>query len=646
MRKVIKNLVTTALAVLMIFSSVACSSNSNGKELSVYSTQDGLHQIYVAETGANMIASGVSDYKIVIPEGASLTVENAAKEIQEMLSLSAGVKLPIITDRDIVYYPNQSTFISVGETKLVAFADVEVDKKTLQDSGFIVKTVDKSVFLVGGGDRGTYFAVSEFLKHTIDYAVYTDNEKIYSKKANVKLFDFDVTEVPDFAYRMPYTRRLFQNTEFSANLRLNHEDDSIISVNGLKWHNSFAYLPKSIHGEAHPDWYATTGDQLCYLARGNEEEFEHMVDAFMEKFIDTVIANPEIENITITMEDYATWCGCSACIAETQKYGGAGSVTVLKFCNIVSDRFEEYKKEHNLDRNVNIWFFAYLTVEDAPVKKNDKGEYVAIDETAVCRDNVFPFYAALYAKYNVSFYDQVNAGFKDKLDQWKAISKKICIWSYAVNFSDFLGPYDFIGAMKETYVFFKNYNVHFLFEQSQHLNNPAPDWSSLKIWLSSKLMWNVNYDINQLIDEFFTNYYKQASEPMKELLYYFMANLDVIRNTGGDGGVFTSNMSKKYYPRGTVVKFIELVDKAFESIEGLKETDSKTYDMLYDRIALDSLTFRYIDIQLYGDTYGEKDLLAKKLAFKEDATRVGILKTSEKYQNEGFIDELWKQWGI
>ena len=68
--------------------------------------------------------------------------------------------------------------------------------------------------------------------------------------------------------------------------------------------------------------------------------------------------------------------------------------------------------------------------------------------------------------------------------------------------------------------------------------------------------------------------------------------------------------------------------------------------MLYDRVALDTLTFRYIDIQLWGDTYGEKELLAKKLSFKNDATRVGILKTSEKYQNQGFVDELWTKWGV
>ena len=644
MKKACKYLISVVLALVLVLSSVACSKE--GKKLETYTAEDGLHHVSAVETSDSIISSGSSQYKIVIPENASTIVENAAKEIQDMLALSTSVKLPIITDKDIVYYPNQSKFISVGETKLVAFADVEIDKQTLQDSGFRIESKGKSVFLVGGGDHGTYFAVSEFLKHTIDYGIYANDEKIYNKKANVKFYDFDVTEVPDFAYRMPYSRVLFQDSEFSMNLRLNHESDSIISVDGLRWHNSFKFLPKSQYGEAHPDWYSTTGDQLCYLAHGDEEEFEAMMDTFMEKFINTVVANPEIENITITQEDYATWCGCPACAAETEKYGDAGSITALKFCNIVSDRFEEYKRENNYDRDIKIWFFAYLQVEDAPVKKNSKGEYIPIDETAICRDNVYPFYAALYAKYNVSWYDAVNSGYKDKMDQWKAVSKKICMWTYSVNFSDFLGPYDFIGAMKETYVFFKNYNVHFLFEQSQHLNNPASDWNNLKVWLSSKLMWNVNYDINELIDEFFTYYYKDAAEPMKELLYYFMANLDVIRNTGGDGGVFTSNMSKKYYPRGTVAKFIELVDKAFESIEPLKQTNEDLYDTLYDRIALDSLTFRYIDIQLYGDTYGDKELLAKKLNFKEDATRLGILKTSEKYQNEGFIDELWVKWGV
>ncbi len=484
------------------------------------------------------------------------------------------------------------------------------------------------------------------MKHTINYGIYANDEKIYDKKINVNLYDFDVTEVPDFAFRMPYFRTLFKNETYSLDLRVNHESDSVISVDGRRWHNTFAYLPKSTYGESHPDWYSIQGDQLCYLARGNEQEFNAMFDTFMEKFIDVVVSNPGIENITITQEDYASWCTCPACTEEIEKYGGAGSITALKFCNKVSDAFEEYKKENNYDRNINIWFFAYLLVEDAPVKKDANGNYQPIAEDAICRDNVFPFYAPLYAKYTQSFYHEDNAASKDKMDQWKAVSKKICMWTYSVCFSDFLAPYNWINAMKESYVFLKNYNVHFLFEQSQHLNDPAPDFANLKIWLSSKLMWNVNLDINQLIDEYCDNYYKEAAPAMKELIYYYNANFNVIENSGGQGGVFSTNLSAEFYPRGTVNKFNELINQAFESILPIKDVDLDMYETLYDRISLDSLSFRYIDIKLYGDTYGEKELLEKKMKFKEDATRVGILKTSEKYQNEGFIDELWVSWGV
>ena len=128
---------------------------------------------------------------------------------------------------------------------------------------------------------------------------------------------------------------------------------------GMGWHNTFAYLPKEKYSATHPKWYSVDGTQLCFYARGDEEEQALMFETFMNSFMDVIKAYPDVENITITQQDINTWCTCPVCSAEKEKYG-TDAATIVKFCNKVSDALPEYFEKNGLkERNINICFFAY-----------------------------------------------------------------------------------------------------------------------------------------------------------------------------------------------------------------------------------------------------------------------------------------------
>ena len=647
MKKLTKTFALAITAVtVFIFCLTGCAENSKITVLDqMHEGKQGTHIVNVVSTDTDMINGGNSSYKIVIPKDASVIVRDAARLLQDILYLSTGVELEIIPDAGIVYSARRQ-YISIGDTLLIHFADIKVDKAALADSGFRIVTKDKSVFLAGGGDNGAYYAVTEFLQHTVGYGVYAKDEIVYDKKNVVKLLNFDVTEVPDFAYRIPYYLTLINNGEFARNLRTTREDEVLIAVDGYKYHNTFRYLSKTVHQSAHPKWYsegtAAGKEQLCYLARGDGAELDLMIQAFMKKFVEVVKANPNLSDITITHEDFDSWCSCSACAAEHEKYGTNAAVMV-KFCNRISEAFEVYKLANDYERDINIWFFAYLQTKEAPVKLVN-GAYMPIDDGVLCRDNVFPYYAPLYADYSRSFYDKGNNTDAEVLKKWGALSKKLNVWMYSTCFSDYLSPFDNFSSMQETYIFFRNHNVSYLFDQAQWENDPAPDWGNLKIWLNAKLMWNVNANMDDLLNEFFTNYYKEAAPVMLELFKGHRAHLDYLRSTNDSfNSVYKTMATEKNYPLGILDTFLAAIDRAYASIEYLSDTDPGLYAKLYDRITLESVSYRYMDIQFYAFEYGEQERMEKRLAFKQDTMRLGISVIGEP----GIpIDNIYQNWGV
>ena len=66
------------------------------------------------------------------------------------------------------------------------------------------------------------------------------------------------------------------------------------------------------------------------------------------------------------------------------------------------------------------------------------------------------------------------------------------------------------------------------------------------------------------------------------------------------------------------------------------------YEILYDRICLETLCFRYIDLSLYSGLKTSQDELAEKKQFRADAERVGITLFNELNS----ISNLWSSWGV
>jgi hypothetical protein len=341
--------------------------------------------------------------------------------------------------------------------------------------------------------------------------------------------------------------------------------------------------------------------------------------------------------------DVNVWCRCDTCTQKFNKYKTDGA-DIVQFCNKVSVALEEYFTENNIDRQVNICFFAYHKTTDAPVVKNETtGEWEPIDSSVICRDNVYCFYAPIRADYLRDFYDPANIAYKETMDKWCVLSPHMYLWVYSTRFPDYFDPYNCLNQMQENYILAKAHDVSYIFDQQQHNNSYATDWAFLKGYLQSKLQWDVKANKAQLIENFMNNVYKDAAEPMKKALNLYNSWFEYLKTERNLPGPYSNDITKtEYWPKGVIDTMNGYFEEAYKAIEHYKNSDPALYSKLYDRICIETFVYRKIDITLYFTYYSENELLALKKSFKEDVSRIGI----SKYNEGSDISELWKMWGI
>ena len=603
---------------------------------------DTIHNINVTPGTKDFIVNGQTEYQIVIP--AVLPNDEtgfAAEELKYFLDEATGVDIQIVTDTGLSYDASKN-YISVGDTALVSAAGITVDKTILTRSGFRIISKGNSVFLIGGGDYGTLYSAYEFLTQEIGFEVYTGDTIYFNKVPSIKLHEYDVTDVPDIEYVLTPLGTQYFNAGTRQRMRYNHENEVWMGPQGVSWHNTLNYLPAKDWKDAHPKWYGTNGD-LCLYANGDETEYPLFFEAFMDSFISVLEKNPEIDNITITQQDWNSWCECASCTADLNKYG-TNAATMVKFCNKVSDALKVYFEENNIERKVNICFFAYQKTTAAPVTKTEDGKYVPIDNDVICRDNVYCFYAPITAEFLYGFDKPENSYYLETMDKWCAITSHMYLWIYAVNFYDSFKPYNAIASMQDTYIVAKAHNVSYLYDQCWWNQENTGDWMNLRAYLTSKLRWDVKANVQDLVENFMDNHYQVASTAMQKAFTLYNTWFEHLKSDLQVGGSYLD--AKLYearnFPKGFVDGMLKCFDEAYEAIQPLKDTDPILYETLQKRICLETFPYRYLNITYYSTYYTDAELLELKLSFKEDAQFVELTNSTESKS----IDQLFEEWGI
>lgn len=582
--------------------------------------------IVFEETEFYLLEDTVSAYTIVYPEAADEMIRNnAVSELKFFFKQATDFDLPAISDKNLTYEVGQK-YISIGHTSLLETSDIEIDPD-LGESGVQIITKDESVFLFGNTRFGTLYSVYVFLEHQLNYRSYAIDEIGLDRDLeSLKLLDFKLIQLPTFDYRVGSIGELWNNATFARRMKMHTNDDVWIKLGGLAYHNFFATVPPSQYKADHPEWYSEDGRQLCLLA--DPEGLKAVVVEQMKKYI---TANPSANVLSFTQEDVNLWCECEVSTALKDHYG-TNAAEMIIFLNMVGADIEAWLAVEEPGREVTILMFAYHRTEEAPARFDETlQKYVPIDDEVILRDNVGVLYAPIFSEHYYDYYHESNINTSETMKKWSALTDNVYLWSYGTYFFDYLIPFDSLNSIQGKYKFAQEHGTKYVFDQGTYNQSIGTDWFRLKQFIMAELQWDVNKDMDQLINEFFENYFKDASEHMlKYLDSYRTWHAYIAVEEGLMGQVVQPGvLQRKHFPQGLLNEWLGYIDDAYASISYLEKSDPALYKLLKDRITLESISPRYMMIELYNVFFSPEENAQMLSSLKADTLMLGMAQQSE-----------------
>jgi hypothetical protein len=198
-------------------------------------------------------------------------------------------------------------------------------------------------------------------------------------------------------------------------------------------------------------------------------------------------------------------------------------------------------------------------------------------------------------------------------------------------------PYDTFNVMQEWYQTYYENGATLMYNLG-HGAEPgmATGFNNLKMYLDSKLSWDVYADYNQLIKNFFDNVYKEASPYLYEVFNDFRALSEYNRNNYADIYITSVINQGPYYmlsdiwPKTLLLKWRSQFDEALNAIAYMKESDPEKYAVTYKYIVTERIWVDYALYKLYVDEFTPTEQQKLKLELYSDLVTADI-----RYEKEG-----------
>ena len=670
MKKLTLKILSVIMACVAAFSVAGCTKQGNeNKEQEKPSTSqpkafEGTHIYTAPETDRFLVKDGACAYTVVVPSVTSAFINKAKTEFLYFFKKATGISLRMISDDQLAYSEHSvgTKYISLGETSLLRSTDIDYGTELLEADGGRIKTKDDNIYIVGGSDAGTLFAVYTFMRITFNYESYTTNTIVIDENVrNLKLRDYDVTDVPDFYRRLPGSAPVQGDTKYSdydakyfmhrmgyreTNSRQKYRVHAVRPADNDQGfevrndiaeigHTSDTILTKSEWYNLHPEWFSTNGLQWCYTARGDEASFELMTNMVVECIKYSLItykeSYPDAFSIAVQQEDNDEWCACEACGTLKSKYGTVMG-SVIRFMNVVGKKIDAWmalpeNAEYRND-NLKIEMFAYMGTENPPARYNETTKkWEPIDDSVILYKNIQVEQAYIYTDHQQSWFSEFNKEFKDKADGWAALGN-------ADQFSWFL--YDTLQYnplyLYDSFNFYTSENFQYRASKgrlSMYVEGNAKylacsAWVNLKTFLIARLSWDSSLSETELINDYFNAVYGPAAETMRTLFnnvrmynYQQLEENELLKRHS----IFNNVALKCEWKINVLDSWISLADKALTEVEIYKKMNPGIYDRYCYNIELEAISPIYIMLANHEDLLSstkKNDLISR---LRADFTR-------------------------
>lgn len=387
----------------------------------------------------------------------------------------------------------------------------------LTEDGFRLETSDGRLFISSGGDKGSIYGVVTLLEKYMGVSCYAANTYTYEKQETLSIPDIHWKENPAFRHRQTQSYSLNADPVYKSWFRLEFPRETFACN---YWVHTFQRLvPASEFGRSHPEYYSMidgvrrpgNASQLCLSNPEVLHIVAHRIDSIFK-------ANPDYHVISVSQNDgNNTYCTCPACRAIDEKEGGP-SGSIIHFVNKLAALFP--------DKEISTLAYQYSMQPPLHVKP---------------LPNVNILLCNIDCRREVPLTDNESGReFVKALEGWSSISNNLFVWDYGINFDNYLVPFPNFHVMKKNLQLFKKNHATMVF--SQVAATLGGDFSEMRAYMESKLMWNPAMDADSLMHSFMNGYYGKAAP----YLYQYEKLLEgALLGSGADLWIYDTALTHK-----------------------------------------------------------------------------------------------------
>ncbi len=578
-----------------------------------------------------LISEGLSDYKIVIPEGGSTYLSLASSELSYFLQQSSGCKLDVVSEKS-----NPSKYISLGITSQLKSSSLYNGDKDYGLSGYRVYSENENIYIYGTSakEKGALYGVYDFLADTIGYEAYASDDYHFDVKDKVTYITKDEEVIPSFDTRAIGYKCTNGDSTLSTRLRLENQQGSDdwygfghSQINGF-YFNVAEREEKVASGEWQDDWFASASNsasvnQLCYT--GGEKLVEMVASSIIAK----MKSHSDITYFMFGQQDNTNFCSCERCNKAKQEWGCNTAGLQVAFMNDVIEICDKYLEENEPGREVRYVVFAYNETTSAPVKE-ENGKYVPYSDKVIPNEHLYFYFAPIGTDFSSGLDSISNETYYKAIQGWNVLAKgRILCYLYDINFKNYFINFYNVNSVKNMYSLYRKFGVSYMYSQGP-LDTSVPCFEEARVYIESKLMWDLSLDYETLLDDFLSEYYGAASKAIKE--YWDLTfNACAEYSAGGNyiGGIYSAIGSTELWSEALVSAFRRCFDEAYESISSLELENPSLYETLYKRLKKLELTVLFLELSNYSQYFSSDELVIKKSDFTKYCAEFGVTKSSE-----------------
>ena len=446
-----------------------------------------------------LVDNGKSEYSIITGEEASPAEKRAAGELQRFMEEMSGARLPILTPDG----PVRGRSIFVGGSAALRARKPGVVFESLGPEGYVLKTLGPDLVIAGGRPRGTMYGVYGYLDK-LGCRWFTENVSRIPKTARIPLLAFNETGRPSFEYREPFFAETLAK-DWAARNRQNgnrmHLDDTTGGkVEYFPFVHSFLQLvPPKKYFDPHPEYYslidgkrrAGIHSQLCLTNPGT-------LRAAVGTVREWIVTHPEATIYSVSQNDWTGWCECDNCRKVEEEEGGAHSGPLLRFVNALAGEIEKTHPDKLIDT------LAYWYTEPPPALARPRRNV---------RIRLCPIDACIAHPFEQCRHDTY---FMNNLRAWSKITNQLYIWHYNTNFHHYLAPCPDFDELAADIPMYHRHGVAGIFLEGAPAPAGGAESAELRSYVMARLLWDVNTNVRQDIEEFCHAYYGAAAPLMLE----------------------------------------------------------------------------------------------------------------------------------